>query len=57
MSPICPELLGELLKDYQKSEDLLGDNGLLRQLNKSLGRAQRREAGLRHCVGLSSKEL
>jgi putative transposase len=36
MPPIRPELLDELLKDYQKPEDLLGDNGLLRQLTKAL---------------------
>ncbi len=36
MPPIRPELLDELLKDYQKSEDLLGDNGLLQQLTKAL---------------------
>ena len=34
--PIRPELLDELLKDYQKPEDLLGQDGLLRQLTKSL---------------------
>src|ERR1051325_11703459 len=36
MPPISPELLDELLKDYQKPEDLLGDNGLLQQLTKAL---------------------
>ena len=36
MPPIRPELLDELLKDYQKPEDLLGDNGLLQQLTKAL---------------------
>ncbi len=34
--PIKPELLDEILKDYQKPEDLLGDNGLLQQLTKAL---------------------
>ena len=34
--PIKQELLDELLKDYQKPEDLLGDNGLLQQLTKAL---------------------
>jgi len=30
--PITPELLDELLKDYQKPDDLLGQDGLLQQL-------------------------
>ena len=36
MPPIRPELLDELLKDYQKPEDLLGQDGLLQQLTKAL---------------------
>src|SRR5919202_4096167 len=36
MPPIRPELLDELLKEYQKPEDLLGQNGLLQQLMKAL---------------------
>jgi len=32
MPPIRPELLDELLKDYQKPDDLLGQDGLLQQL-------------------------
>ena len=36
MPPIRPELFDELLKDYQKPEDLLGDNCLLQQLTKAL---------------------
>jgi hypothetical protein len=40
MPPIRPELLDKLLKDYQKPDDLLGQDGLLRQLTKALvGRA------------------
>jgi putative transposase len=35
MPPIRPELLDELLKDYQKPEDLLGQDGLLQQLTKA----------------------
>jgi putative transposase len=35
MPAIRPELLDELLKDYQKPEDLLSDNGLLQQLTKT----------------------
>jgi putative transposase len=34
--PITPELLDELLKDYQNPNDLLGDDGLLQQLTKAL---------------------
>jgi putative transposase len=36
MPPIRPELLDELLQDYQKPEDLLGQDGLLQQLTKAL---------------------
>ena len=28
------ELLDELLKDYKKPEDMLGENGILKQLTK-----------------------
>ena len=30
------ELIDELLKDYQKPEDVIGENGLLKQLTKAL---------------------
>jgi putative transposase len=33
---IRPELLDELLKDYAKPEDLVGEGGLLKQLTKAL---------------------
>ena len=33
---ITDDVLNELLKDYQKPEDLLGQNGLLKQLQKRL---------------------
>jgi putative transposase len=33
---ITDEVLNELLKDYQKPEDILGQNGLLKQLQKRL---------------------
>jgi putative transposase len=36
MPPIRPQLLDELLKVYQKPDDLLGQDGLLRQLTKAL---------------------
>ena len=34
--PIKQELLDEILKDYEKPEDLLGDDDLLQQLTKFL---------------------
>ena len=34
--PITPEVLDELLKDYQNPNDLLGEDGLLQQLTKAL---------------------
>ncbi len=34
--PIKDELLEELLKDYKNPEDLLGKNGLLKELTKRL---------------------
>jgi putative transposase len=34
--PFTPELLDELLKDYKKPDDLLGQDGLLQQLTKAL---------------------
>jgi hypothetical protein len=41
--PFTPELLDELLKDYQKPEDLLGQDGLPQHLTKALvERAHRR---------------
>ena len=33
---IDDELIDNLLKDYQKPEDLIGENGLLKQLTKRL---------------------
>jgi putative transposase len=50
MPPIRPELLDELLQDYQKPEDLLGQDGLLQQLTKAL--VERALAGeLTHHLG------
>ena len=34
--PIRTELIDELLKDYKKPEDMVGENGLLKQLTKAL---------------------
>ena len=36
MSKINPDLIDELLKDYQKPEDIIGDNGILKQLTKAI---------------------
>ena len=33
---IRKELLDELIKDYRKPEDLIGETGLLKQLTKAL---------------------
>lgn len=48
--PIKKEILDELIKDYKNPEDLLGENGLLKQLTKALlERAM--EAELTHELG------
>ncbi len=31
-----PELIDELLKEYQNPEDLMGEEGILKQLTKAL---------------------
>lgn len=36
MSKINPDLIDELLKDYNKPEDITGDNGILKQLTKAI---------------------
>src|SRR3989339_524171 len=36
MSTIRPELIDELLKDYEKPEDITGDGGLLKRLTKAI---------------------
>ena len=33
---IDPKLLDELLVDYKRPEDIIGENGLLKQLTKAL---------------------
>lgn len=33
---IRPELIEELLKDYQNPEDLMGEGGILKELTKAL---------------------
>ena len=35
-STITPELLDQLLANYEKPEDLTGENGLFKQLKKAL---------------------
>ena len=34
--PITKEMLDELLKDYQKPEDILGESGIIQQLTKAI---------------------
>ena len=52
---INQNLLDELLKDYQKPEDILGEDGLLRQLTKALlERAM--QAELTHHLGYSKHD-
>src|SRR5579859_4245395 len=52
---IKKELLDELLKDYQKPEDVIGENGLLKQLTKALlERAMNAE--LTHHLGYEKHE-
>lgn len=36
MNKINPDLINELLKDYKKPEDVIGENGLLKQLTKAI---------------------
>ena len=36
MSDINPDLINELLKDYKKPEDVIGENGILKQLTKAI---------------------
>ena len=49
------ELIDELLKDYQKPEDLIGETGLLKQLTKALvERALKSE--LTHHLGYGRNE-
>ena len=41
---VQPDLIGLLLADYQKPEDLLGENGILKRLTKAIvGRALQAE--------------
>lgn len=52
---ISKEVLDELIKDYQNPEDLLGENGLLKQLTKALlERAM--EAELTHELGFAKHD-
>lgn len=48
--PVRPELLDEMLKDYRKLEDLLGNNGLLQQLTKALIERALQDEWTRHLV-------
>ncbi len=50
MRKIRPELIDELLKDYTKPEDVIGDDGLLKQLTKAIVE-QALESELTHQLG------
>ena len=53
--PISKEILDELIKDYKNPEDLLGEQGLLKQLTKALlERAM--EAELTHELGFEKND-
>lgn len=53
--PISKEILDELIKDYKNPEDLLGEQGLLKQLTKALlERAM--EAELTHELGFAKND-
>ena len=39
MLNINPELLDELLKEYTNPQDLMGENGILKQLTKALAKS------------------
>ncbi len=36
MDKLDPKLIDELLKDYKKPEDIIGEEGLLKQLTKAI---------------------
>jgi len=36
VSKLPPDLIDDLLSDYKKPEDLLGENGILKQLTKAV---------------------
>ncbi len=53
---INPDLIDQLLKDYQSPDDVLGDNGLLKPFTKAvLERA--RQAELTHHLGYEKPSL
>jgi putative transposase len=53
--PITPELLDELLKDYQKPEDLLGQDGLLQQLTRALEALTRASGSSKSDLGIAPR--
>ncbi len=53
---IKKEILDELIKDYRNPEDLLSENGLLKQLTKQL-LERARQAELTHQIGYSKNEF
>ena len=56
MMPITKDLLDQLLNEYEKPEDLLGDQGILQQLTKAL--VERASEGeLTHHLGYQKHDL
>lgn len=54
--PITKDLLDQLLNEYEKPEDLLGDQGILQQLTKALVE-RALEGELTHHLGYQKHDL
>jgi hypothetical protein len=52
---ITPELLDQLIANYEKPEDLTGDGGLFKQLRSSTGPRTHRASLPAQCCGRSRK--
>ena len=55
MSNATEKLIDELLKDYQTPEQILGENGILKQLTKRLA-ARAWQAELTHHLGYAKHD-
>jgi len=49
------DLVAQLLGNYQKPDDLISENGLLKQLTKFLGE-KAQDAAMAHCLGHGKRE-
>ena len=56
MMPITTDLLDQLLQEYEKPEDLLGDDGILQQLTKALVE-RALEGEMTHHLGYQKHDL